>query len=71
MTDLFPTAAIVLFGLFVLFSLYMMFVFVPFALWTERECLSKGYPKAEVTIALERYCLNLDGSVTTKVERLK
>jgi hypothetical protein len=48
-----------------------MVVFLPVSLWAESRCLAKGYPKTEVTIGLSVYCLNLDGAVTTKVERLQ
>ena len=54
----------------ILFLLYVMFFIMPVALYTDAECLRNGYPKAEVTVGLERYCMNLDGSVTVKVEHM-
>jgi hypothetical protein len=60
-----------LFVAFCIFLLYLMVVFLPVSLWAESRCLAKGYPKTEVTIGLSVYCLNLDGAVTTKVERLQ
>lgn len=50
---------------------FIMFVHVPTQLYTEAECLEKGYPKFHVTYKLERYCSTLDGVVTVKVERQK
>jgi hypothetical protein len=52
-----------------LFMIYLMFVFVPTALYTEAECLRTGYPKAYVTVGLERYCSTLDGAVTVKIKK--
>jgi hypothetical protein len=40
-------------------------------MWTNRECLLKGYPEHRVSITLERYCLTLDGSVQVRVDALK
>lgn len=37
---------------------------------TEAECLEKGYPEAKVTYKYDRYCTNLDGTVTFKVDKL-
>lgn len=54
----------------VLFLCWLLFVLLPVALWTEQQCLAKGMPNASVTIMLDRYCLNLDGSVTVRVEKL-
>ena len=51
------------------FLLYGMFVIMPVAFYTDAECLRKGFPKSTVTIGLERYCMNLDGTITVKVEK--
>jgi hypothetical protein len=48
---------------------YLMFVFIPVALYTDAECLRAGYPKSHVTIGLSRYCSNLDGAVTVRVDK--
>lgn len=48
---------------------YMMLVMMPVMLYTESECLRNGYPKAHVTVGLERYCSNFDGAVTVKVQK--
>jgi hypothetical protein len=48
-----------------------MFVFVPVVLHTEARCLEAGYPRAKVTITLEKYCISLEGSSATKVTKLK
>lgn len=46
---------------------YVIFVVAPVILYTQAECLRKGYPKAYVTVGLERYCSTLDGAVTIQV----
>lgn len=48
---------------------YMMLVMMPVTAYTEAECLRSGYPKAHVTVGLERYCSNFDGAVTVKVTK--
>lgn len=53
----------------VIFGAYAMLVWAPVVVWTERECLAAGYPKAEVTITLDRYCLDLVGG-TARVDAL-
>ena len=61
------------FGIFVVtvigIVIIVLFLYLPVQLYTEAECLRKGYPKASVTIGLERYCLTLDGAVTVKVDK--
>jgi len=49
------------------FFLYTVIVWGPVKLYADAECLRLGYPKAQVSIGLERYCTTLDGSVTVKV----
>ena len=56
-------------GLFVLFSLYVIFVWLPVSMYAEADCLRNGYPKAKVSVGLERYCITLDGLVTVKVDK--
>ena len=56
-------------GLFVLFSLYVIFVWLPVSMYAEADCLRNGYPKAKVSVGLERYCVTLDGLVTVKVDK--
>ena len=53
-----------------LLLVYLLFVIMPVAFYADAECLRNGYPESRVTIGLERYCMNLDGSVTVKVEKL-
>lgn len=53
---------------FLAFMAYVLFVIMPVAFYTDAQCLREGYPKSEVTIGLERYCMNMTGSVTVKVE---
>ena len=52
-----------------LFCLYVTFIFVPVVFYTEAECLRNGYPEARVSIGLSRYCMNLDGTVTVRVDK--
>jgi hypothetical protein len=56
-------------GPIALFLLYVLAAIIPVSMYTEAECLRNGYPKSAVTVGLERYCMNLDGSVTVKVEK--
>jgi len=56
--------------LFVLVGVYLFFVWAPVSAWTDDECLSKGYPRSKVSITLGRYCTNLDGAITVKVDKL-
>ena len=54
-------------GVVGVFMLYCLFIYTPVKMYTGAECLRKGYPKAMVSVGLERYCTNLDGSVTINV----
>ena len=56
-------------GSILTFLFYILFVILPVSLYAEAECLRLGYPKAAVTIGLERYCITLDGQVTVKVTK--
>lgn len=51
-------------------TLVLLFVYLPFSMYTQAECLRKGYPKYAVTVGLERYCMNLEGTITVRVEQL-
>ena len=55
---------------FILFCLYTAFIWAPYNIYAESQCLAKGYPDYRVTVGLEVYCLNLDGNVTVNVEKL-
>lgn len=46
-------------------------LYMPYRLYAESECLKQGYPKASVTYDYEAYCMNLDGNIVIKVEKLK
>jgi hypothetical protein len=61
---------ILIFGPMLLFIPAAIFVYIPVTSVAEEKCLERGYPKASVTWNLKRYCTNLDGSVTIKVEQL-
>jgi len=69
--DIELTVAMCFAGLAALFVLFVLLVVVPVRAYTEAKCLEAGYPKAYVTYNFKRYCSNLQGSVTVKVERLK
>lgn len=58
-------SAVVIVGFFA----YVFFVWMPVSMYAEAQCLKNGYPKAYVTIGLERYCSNLDGAVTVRVDK--
>ena len=53
----------------VLIFLYIVVIALPVMLYTEAECLRNGYPKYSVSIGLERYCMNLQGTVTVRVDK--
>ena len=57
-------------ALFVVVPAIVFIVYVPYGLHVEQKCLSSGYPKSTVTWNLEGYCLNLEGTVTVKVDKL-
>lgn len=62
-------AAFLLLGglfLFLAFCAYTLFVWAPVHLYTEAQCLAQGYPKARLSVGLERYCTTLDGAVTVR-----
>lgn len=50
---------------------YALFVYVPVLAYTESKCLEAGYPRASVTVDLDRYCMNLEGAVTVEVKELR
>ena len=64
-----PTACFSGIAVAILFAAYSAFVFLPVHLYAEAECLRNGYPKAYVTVGLERYCATLDGAVTVKITK--
>lgn len=37
----------------------------------ERECLNKGFPEAKVAYNFESYCVNIDGVITKRAEKLE
>lgn len=57
--------------IFLLFGLLALWVFsvIVVSLRAEENCLADGYPEARVTWSYKVYCVNLDGAVTTKVDR--
>lgn len=71
MEKLVATAIGIFIGVVALFVIYCMFFIIPVAMYTEAKCLRNGFPHYHVTVGLETYCSNLDGSVTIRVEKLK
>lgn len=57
-------------GLLIVVMLYLFFVVLPVSVVATEKCLEAGYPKSAVTWNFKRYCMNLDGTVTVKVEKL-
>ena len=37
----------------------------------QSECLERGYPDAYVSLSLNTYCINVDGSITGIVKKLQ
>lgn len=67
--DIAKRVVIIFFSVVAVFVLYMLFAIFPVVLYTQAECLEKGYPEVKVTVGLSRYCMNLDGSVTVRVDK--
>lgn len=65
-----PTFLILFVGVFAVYSLYMLLFWLPVSLYAGSQCLERGYPKSEVSIGLEQYCMNLQGTVTVSVDKL-
>lgn len=63
------------FGIFLVVLIVLLIIagliYFPVSLATHKACLEKGYPINTVTWNLERYCMNLDGTVTIKVQELE
>ena len=59
-----------LFVVVILCILYIVLIMAPVSIYTDAKCLEKGYPDFRVTIGLEKYCMNYDGSITMKVDKL-
>lgn len=54
-------------SMLVIFTIYLAFVILPVSLYADAKCLEQGFPNSHVTIGLETYCSNFDGSITIKV----
>lgn len=54
---------------FLVLVVYTFFFYTPVTLYTEAECLKKGYPEYRVSVGLERYCMTLGGAVTVQVDK--
>lgn len=53
----------------VAFMFYVVFVIGPVSMYAKAECLRLGYPNFSVTVGLERYCINMEGAVTVRVDK--
>lgn len=53
-----------------IFGVILMVVYLPAEMYASGKCLEKGYPKAEVTLSLDSYCINLEGETKSKVYKL-
>lgn len=51
--------------------LVLLFVYTPRLLYVQQECARQGFPKSMVTVDLTGYCMNLEGSVTVGMKKLK
>jgi len=71
MDDLMEKVLVTIGAILFVFVFILMFVYLPVGLYAEAKCLEKGYPKSEVTVGLETYCMNLGGTVTVKVDKIK
>lgn len=60
-----------LFVFFMVVIVYTMFFLTPRSAYIDRECLFAGYPKSTITYLGEGFCMNLEGTVTVKVDRVK
>ena len=52
-------------------GVFMLFVYMPVSVYTEGQCLEAGYPKSAVAWNLKRYCMNLEGTLTVRVEKME
>lgn len=55
--------------LLVLMCLYVLLIVTPVLAYAKAKCLEQGYPRASITWNLQRYCINLDGVITVKVDK--
>lgn len=58
-------------GWLLAFLLFGMFWIIPVSMNAEAKCLAKGYPKTSVDWKGNGYCMNLEGTVTVKLEKLQ
>jgi len=65
---IFFAGAVVFIG--TVFLLWILFLYLPLSFAADAQCLKAGYPQSRVTWNFERYCINLDGTVTIKVDNL-
>lgn len=68
--DTFEWIAASFMGLMGLFVAWLILVMLPVSLRANANCLEAGYPKATVTWNLKAYCMNMQGAVTVRVDRL-
>jgi hypothetical protein len=71
MNDLTDRILTTLLGILFVFMVGILVVFLPASLYVEAKCLEAGHPKGVVTWKLDFYCVSLDGSTRTEVNKLK
>ena len=71
MNDPIDYAVYIVLGLASAFVMYVFFVVMPVSMYADAKCLEAGYPKSSVTWNLHAYCIGLDGSTRTEVQKLK
>ncbi len=64
-------ALLVFLGVMFLGSIVVVFIYGPRSLSVDRQCLQSGYPHSKIDYHLDGYCMNLEGTVTVKVEKVK
>jgi len=71
MEDLTRAFVLCSFTVVLVLLIYVLLWITPIAVISEAKCLEKGFPRSKVTYTGKAYCLNLDGSVTVRVEEVK
>lgn len=69
MKVIFESISVIAVVIVLAFTAYTVFVWTPVSLYYEAKCFEKGYPESRVSVGLSGYCMNLDGSVTVKVDK--
>ena len=65
------TVLVLVVGPLLLTALLAIFVYGPVSIIAESKCLQRGYPKAAVDFRLNEYCMNMEGTVTVRVDQIR